>query len=139
MHFKEERPWGYFEILYEGEGYKVKKLVIEPGQRTSLQKHLRRSEHWAVVKGEITVEMIITWEDEETSTLEETTGNIHFFVEQEEPHRISNRTLEDLVIIETQIGDCDENDIIRIEDNYGRIGEGNKIQEKETKMEKMED
>ena len=36
MHFKEERPWGYFEILYEGEGYKVKKLVIEPGQRTSL-------------------------------------------------------------------------------------------------------
>ncbi len=114
MHFKKERPWGYFEVLYEGENYKVKKLVIKPGQRTSLQKHLKRSEYLVVVNKYY-----------KKTKIDEINKGDFFIIKKEQRHRLSNETNEDLIIIETQVGDCDENDIIRIEDDYGRIGEGN--------------
>ena len=110
----EERPWGSFTILDEGENYKVKRLEVLPGKRLSYQRHSRRSEHWFVVRGTAKV----TLNDAEilVKTGEALDIPVGF------AHRIENGPGdENLIIIETQTGDYfGEDDIERMDDDFGR-------------------
>ena len=110
------RPWGTFEPLARGSNYQVKRIVVNPEQSISLQKHRFRSEHWTVVKGTGTV----TLENKcfELSTNEST------YIAAGTKHRLSNKTKDLLEVIEVQTGQyLGEDDIIRYEDSYGRAGE----------------
>ncbi|MDR2456574.1 MAG: mannose-1-phosphate guanylyltransferase/mannose-6-phosphate isomerase [Deltaproteobacteria bacterium] len=107
------KPWGSFTLLGEGPRFKIKRLVIKPGGSLSLQMHRHRSEHWVVVSG----------------SAEVVCGDEVFFVDTNEStyikaghfHRVSNKGLIDLIIIEVQSGDyLEEDDIIRSDDAYGR-------------------
>lgn len=112
-HPYSERPWGRFEVLDEGEQYKVKRIYVLPGGILSLQKHEHRSEHWTVVQGIATITI-----GERTSDLYE---NQHVYVPLGSVHRISNQQSDPLTLIEVQTGSILlEEDIIRLEDNYGR-------------------
>ena len=110
-----DKPWGYYETLYIEETYLVKKIVVYPMQRISLQSHKYRVEHWAIVegKGELRLETDIH------SVVYNDTVTVPIGVK----HRIENTDEEaDLVFIETQIGyTVSEDDIIRYEDDYGRL------------------
>lgn len=108
------RPWGTYVILDEGIGYKVKRIVVEPGQRLSLQLHKHRSEHWVFVKGEATV---VCDED-----VKKVGANDRIFVPAGVKHRVVNNGTVPVEFIEVQHGDyLEEDDIIRFEDVYGRI------------------
>jgi mannose-1-phosphate guanylyltransferase/mannose-6-phosphate isomerase len=112
-HRTVQRPWGSFHVLENGDGYKVKRLVVNPGEMLSLQTHRHRSEHWVVVRGTARV----TIGDAERTL---TTGATAF-VPQSAAHRIANPGEEPLEIIEVQRGDyLGEDDIVRHEDVYGR-------------------
>jgi mannose-6-phosphate isomerase len=108
-----ERPWGSWHVLDEGVGFKVKRMHVLPGRRMSYQTHAHRSEHWIVVAG--TATCII--EDEPVvvplgQTMEVPLGA---------KHRICNEHDEELVLIEVQRGHyLGEDDIVRLEDDYGR-------------------
>jgi len=107
------KPWGSHETLLEADNFKVKRLIIKPKARISLQYHNFRSEHWVIVKGEAKV----TIGDDEIFGK----PNMHFFIPKGVKHRIENVGKEDLVIIEVQFGEkVDENDIVRLQDDYGR-------------------
>ncbi len=107
------RPWGSYTVLKEDEGYKVKKVLVNPGQSLSLQRHRHRSEHWVVVKGEALVTV-----GEERMVLG---PNQSAYVPKGALHRLENATDEILEIIEVQVGDyVGEDDIERFEDRYGR-------------------
>jgi mannose-6-phosphate isomerase len=108
----DERPWGAWELLGEGPNYKIKRLVIRPGHRLSLQYHHRRSEHWVVVQGEALVQR-----GDETLHLK---PDESCYIPVRVAHRIANPGPEPLIIIEVQFGHCREDDIVRIEDDYGR-------------------
>lgn len=107
---KEIRPWGWFETIDSGPLHKVKKLFIREGSRISLQSHEKRSEHWVISKGLGEVEL-----DGKTILVRE--GD-YIFVPLKSIHRIT--AFEDVEIIEVQFGTCDEEDIKRYEDDYGR-------------------
>lgn len=110
----EERPWGRWLILEEGPGYKVKRIEVEAGQRLSLQYHHRRSEHWVVVQGQATVRV-------GDQTLFLCPGE-STFVPQTAIHRIENRGAGRLTVIEIQTGEyLGEDDIVRLQDDYGRV------------------
>jgi mannose-6-phosphate isomerase len=110
----ETRPWGSFSTLEEGPGYKVKRLVVQPGQRLSLQKHRRRAEHWIVVSGAAT---IVRGDHSLTLGRKECT-----VIPQQTWHRIENHGRQPVVIIEVQHGRyLGEDDIVRKQDDYGRI------------------
>lgn len=114
FHHKVWRPWGWFDVLEEGSGFKIKRINVKPGASLSLQKHAHRSEHWVVVKGiaEVT-------NGEETSLYH---VNQSTFIPLGNIHRLANPGDEDLEIIEVQIGVyLGEDDIVRIEDSYGRV------------------
>ncbi len=107
------RPWGSYTNLIESYGYKVKKIVVFPGQSLSLQKHMQRSEHWTVVCG--TAEVV---NGEQTITLKHDEST---YIEKETVHRLTNIGEDDLELIEVQCGDyLGEDDIIRVDDIYGR-------------------
>jgi mannose-1-phosphate guanylyltransferase / mannose-6-phosphate isomerase len=107
------RPWGKFTILEEGNRYKIKRIVVDPGQRLSLQMHYHRSEHWVVVKGTAKV----TIGDNETLVHE----NESVFVPKSQVHRLENPGKISLELIEVQVGEfVGEDDIIRFDDIYGR-------------------
>jgi mannose-6-phosphate isomerase-like protein (cupin superfamily) len=109
----ENRPWGSWHVLDEGDGFKVKRIVVNPSSRLSLQKHQFRAEHWVVVAGTATCTV-----GGETVTLHP--GDT-VDVEIGEQHRIANLGDETLVIIEVQRGSyTGEDDIVRLEDDYGR-------------------
>lgn len=108
---REERPWGWFETIQEGEKYKVKKLFIKKGCRISLQSHEQRDEHWVIVSGFGTVKI------EDTERFIGTGG--HIFVPKKHKHRIT--ATKDIELIEVQMGVCDEKDITRFEDDYNRV------------------
>ena len=108
---REERPWGWFETIFESEKYKVKRLFIKKGCRISLQSHDQRDEHWVVVNGFGNIEL------DETERFIGTNG--HIFIPKKHKHRIT--ATKDLELIEVQFGVCDEKDIKRYEDDYGRI------------------
>ena len=112
-HSFEYRPWGYFENLYEDHFCKVKRIVVNPNQRLSLQYHLHRSEHWLVTKGVASVFL-----DEKIKTLK--TG-MSIDIPKKSKHYIHNKTKTPLIIIETQLGTYfGEDDIIRLDDPYDR-------------------
>jgi len=111
----DERPWGNYQVLDEGEGFKVKRITVLPGKRLSLQKHARRDEHWVVVRGRA----LATRNGE----LVEVGLREAFDVPAGATHRVENPGDEPLVFIEVQYGDyLGEDDIVRLEDDYGRIG-----------------
>ena len=110
----EERPWGYFETLVDLLHTKVKRLVVNPGQRLSLQSHKLREEHWVIVRGPARV----TLDDE---TRDYNYGE-YIYVGRGVKHRLAATGNNAVEIIETQVGDdFPEEDIIRYEDDYNRI------------------
>jgi mannose-1-phosphate guanylyltransferase/mannose-6-phosphate isomerase len=110
---KVNRPWGWFETLKEGDSFKVKRIQINPGKSISLQRHQQRSEHWVVVQGQA----IVQQENKEY----ELNMNESTYIHKNQVHRLSNKTNEILQIIEVQSGEyLGEDDIERLEDNYGR-------------------
>lgn len=112
----ETRPWGCWTVLEEGEGYKVKRIEISPGHRLSLQLHKHRSEHWIVVAG---TAMVTIGDRTSVVLTQEST-----FVPVGTLHRIENRGPHPLTIIEIQNGAyLGEDDIVRLQDDYGR-GDG---------------
>jgi len=111
---KGQRPWGYYEVLIEEALYKVKKVVVYPGMRLSLQRHKKRSEHWHIVKGEALITI-----DKKSITLSKKQS---IDIPKETIHRIENVGKEDLLFIEVQSGTyLGEDDIERFEDDFGRI------------------
>jgi mannose-6-phosphate isomerase-like protein (cupin superfamily) len=110
---RDERPWGSWEIIAAGPGYAVKRIVVNPGKRLSLQRHAFRAEHWVMVAGTARV-------TRGTEMLPVAFGQ-HVAIGLGDIHRIENAGTEDVVFIEVQHGEhLDENDIERIEDDYGR-------------------
>lgn len=113
-HFCDYRPWGLFEVLYDGGNYKVKRLVVNPNSSLSLQSHKHRSEHWVVTQGIATVTI-------ENETVELPEGK-STFIGVTQKHRLANHTSTPVVIIEVQAGEyLGEDDIIRYADDYSRI------------------
>jgi cytidyltransferase-like protein len=109
----EERPWGKFEVILEDKNFLVKKLTVNPYQKLSLQYHNNRSEHWVVTKG--TGKIKISNKDFLAKV------GSQYFVDKKEIHNIENNNNEPLVLIEIQIGEIiSEEDIVRLDDNYGR-------------------
>ncbi len=107
------RPWGRYTVLGEGPGYKLKKIVVTPGQRLSLQLHHHRSEHWIVINGTAKV----TIGDREQTIL----ANESVFVPIATKHRLENPGDTPLEMIEVQNGKyLGEDDIVRFDDIYGR-------------------
>ena len=108
-----ERPWGSWHVLDVGQGYKVKRIHVAPGQRLSYQLHAHRSEHWVVLYGVATCVI-----DDEVKVI----GPGHSIdVALGARHRLVNNGSEDLVIIEVQRGGyTGEDDIVRLDDDYGR-------------------
>ena len=113
---REERPWGSFTILDEGENYKVKRIEVLAGKRLSYQKHSRRSEHWMVVDGTAKV----TLDDHETIVAAGGTIDVPIGA----AHRIESIGTGILVFIEIQRGSyLGEDDIQRLQDDFGRLTE----------------
>jgi mannose-6-phosphate isomerase-like protein (cupin superfamily) len=113
MNYIEHRPWGSFENLLDCGYCKVKRIIVKPGQRLSYQFHHERNEVWVIVWGEAT----ITLDDEEKIYTETQIVEIPVGTK----HRVQNNGTEDLIFIETQTGTYfGEDDIVRIEDDYGR-------------------
>jgi mannose-1-phosphate guanylyltransferase/mannose-1-phosphate guanylyltransferase/mannose-6-phosphate isomerase len=113
IHRKVYRPWGYYDSIDNGERFQVKRIVVTPGQKLSLQKHHHRAEHWIVVSGTA----LVTRGDEEILLAENQSTYIPLGVK----HRLENPGTIPLEIIEIQSGSyLGEDDIVRYEDNYGR-------------------
>ena len=109
----EKRPWGNYTVIDQGERYKVKSIVVNPGERLSLQKHFHRAEHWVVVTGTAAVEV-----DGSRTLIHE---NQSTYIPMGSKHRLSNPGRIPLRIVEVQSGAyLEEDDIERYEDNYGR-------------------
>jgi mannose-6-phosphate isomerase-like protein (cupin superfamily) len=107
------RPWGHYENLLERDDHKIKELIVNPGERLSLQKHQRRAEHWTVVSGEA----LVTVGDQQIPLKPGQSVD----VPKGAVHRIMNPGDIPLVLVEVQMGDYfGEDDIIRMEDDYGR-------------------
>ncbi|MFL6230531.1 MAG: phosphomannose isomerase type II C-terminal cupin domain [Pyrinomonadaceae bacterium] len=111
----DERPWGTFTVLDEGENFKVKRIEVLPGKRLSYQKHAQRAEHWVVVAGEARV----TLDGEEITVRAGEAIDIAVGA----AHRVENPGAEKMVFIEVQRGGyLGEDDITRLSDDYGRAG-----------------
>jgi mannose-6-phosphate isomerase len=110
----DQRPWGSFTILDEGDDYKVKRIEVLPGKRLSYQRHTRRSEHWFIVRGTAKVTL------NGVETLVNTFETVDIAVG--DAHRVENPSENELLVfIETQTGDYfGEDDIVRLEDDFGR-------------------
>ena len=107
------RPWGTWEVLDAEDNFCVKRICVTPGNILSLQLHHFRSEHWIIVKGEA----VVTLGDDKIVRK----ANESVYIPAETKHRIQNDTTEDMEFIEIQTGEnLDENDIVRLEDKYGR-------------------
>ncbi len=114
IHLTAHRPWGTYTILEDTPGYKIKRIVVKPGKRLSLQKHFHRSEHWIVVSGTATVTV-----GDEVKTVR---PNESTYIKMGEIHRLENEGKIDVVLIEAQVGEyTGEDDIVRIEDDFKRV------------------
>ncbi len=113
VHKRAYRPWGFYESLIQGERFQVKRIVVRPGQKLSLQKHFHRAEHWVVVTGSA----LVTRGEEELLVHE----NESVYLPLGIIHRLENPGKIPLTLIEVQSGPyLGEDDIVRIEDTYGR-------------------
>ena len=108
-----KKPWGHYEVVDLQEGFQIKKIVVKPEAKLSLQSHQHRSEHWIVAYGIATVEI-----GEEIFNLKSGESK---FIPKKCKHRLENNGNKDLMIIEIQLGEyLGEDDIIRYEDIYNR-------------------
>ena len=113
FHQTVHRPWGNYTVLGEGPGYKLKRIVVKPGASLSLQYHHHRAEHWVVIDGSA---QVLNGEQEINLKSNQST-----FIPAGTPHRLSNPGKIPIVMIEVQTGSyVGEDDIIRLEDRYGR-------------------
>jgi mannose-6-phosphate isomerase-like protein (cupin superfamily) len=113
------RPWGTYAVLSKGERHKIKRIVVSPGGRLSLQYHLHRSEHWVVVQG--TARTVICGHGEREAAEKFVHEGESVFVPKGCLHRLDNPGKIPLEIIEVQIGEyVGEDDISRVEDDYRR-------------------
>ena len=113
IHLTTHRPWGTYTILEDRDGYKIKKIMVKPNKKLSLQKHYHRNEHWIVVSGTATVTV------GEKSYL--VRPNESTYIKMGEVHRLENRGKIPVILIEAQVGEyTKEDDIVRIEDDFGR-------------------
>jgi mannose-6-phosphate isomerase len=109
----DERPWGYYDVVDEGAGFRTKRICVKPGHRLSYQRHTKRSEHWFVVSGK----GVVTLEGEEHpvgpgDALDITAGAAH---------RAANPGGSDFIFVEVQTGSYfGEDDIVRLDDDYDR-------------------
>jgi mannose-1-phosphate guanylyltransferase len=113
IHLTAHRPWGTYTVLEDTPGYKIKRIMVKPGKRLSLQKHFHRSEHWIVVSGTATVtvgdQTLIVRPNEST------------YIKMGEVHRLANDGKIPVILIEAQVGEyTGEDDIVRIEDDFKR-------------------
>jgi mannose-6-phosphate isomerase len=109
----EERPWGSWHVIDVADGYKIKRIHVNPGARLSLQSHEHRSEHWVVIRGEATCEINGT----ESVVRHDESIDVPLGAR----HRLGNQGTDELVIVEVQLGSyTGEDDISRYEDDYGR-------------------
>lgn len=113
LHRTVHRPWGTYTVLEEGDRFKIKRIVVKPGQRLSLQSHHHRSEHWVVVSG---TAKIVNGDNELILITNQST-----YIPCGNKHRLENPGILPLVLIEVQSGEyLGEDDIVRYEDIYGR-------------------
>ena len=109
----EERPWGRFYVLHDETSYKLKRIEVDAGQRLSYQYHYKRSEAWTIVEGTGTITL--------DGDVNEYAAGETIIISQGVKHRIENKGSEKAVFIEVQTGTYfGEDDIIRVEDDYGR-------------------
>jgi mannose-6-phosphate isomerase len=109
----EQRPWGSWHVIDVADGYKIKRIHVRPGCRLSYQTHEHRSEHWVVVSGTATCTI-----DDEKHRVE---PGESVDVPVGARHRLANEDTEELVVVEVQRGEyTGEDDIVRLEDDYGR-------------------
>lgn len=114
IHRTAHRPWGTYTVLEDTSGYKIKRIVVQPGKRLSLQKHFHRNEHWIILSGTATVTV-----GEKISLVH---PNESTYIKAGELHRLENADKIPLVIIEVQVGEyTGEDDIVRISDEYDRV------------------
>jgi mannose-1-phosphate guanylyltransferase len=114
IHLTAHRPWGTYTILEDTPGYKIKRIVVQPGKRLSLQKHFHRSEHWIVVSGTATVTV-----GDQTQIVR---PNESTYIKMGEIHRLTNDGKIPVVLIEAQVGEyTGEDDIVRISDECNRV------------------
>jgi mannose-1-phosphate guanylyltransferase len=112
-HTRVYRPWGHYQNLEGGEGFLVKRITVNPGAKLSLQYHHQRAEHWVVVSGTARVT--------NGDKIFDLGPNQSTYIPEEAPHRLENPGTEPLHLIEVQSGDyIGEDDIVRLEDTYGR-------------------
>jgi len=114
LHRKVHRPWGWYDSVDMGDRFQVKRIGVKPGASLSLQKHHHRAEHWIVVAGtaEVTrgTEIFLLSENQST------------YIPIGEVHRLKNPGKVYLEMIEVQSGGyLGEDDIVRLEDTYGRV------------------
>ncbi len=108
-----DRPWGSWEVLDTGHGFKVKRITVQPHSRLSLQTHAHRAEHWLVVAGVATCTV--------GGRVLRAEAGAHVFVPRGSSHRMANDQSEPLIIVEVQLGSyTGEDDIVRLHDDYGR-------------------
>ena len=111
---EDHRPWGYFQVLADEPDHKVKRIIVYPGKRLSLQKHRLREEHWYILSGRA----LATRDQEQIPLIKGGAVDIP----QESVHRIENIGSDNVIFIEVQSGAYfGEDDIERIEDDFGRI------------------
>jgi mannose-6-phosphate isomerase len=110
----DERPWGRYVVLSDAEDHKVKRITVQSGKRLSYQRHLHRTEHWFVVSGL----GIVTLDGSDRGVAAGSSVDVPAGA----AHRIANNGTEPLIVIEVQTGDdFGEDDIERLDDDYGRV------------------
>ena len=110
----EKRPWGNYHIIARNLGYQIKEIKVSVNSKLSLQKHNYRAEFWQIIKGKCKVTV--------GNKKQELNDNDHIYIPNDTFHRIENIGNDELIFIEIQLGeDIKEDDIIRIEDDYGRV------------------
>ena len=111
----DERPWGSYSVLDDQPTFKVKRIEVLPGKRLSYQRHARRSEHWFIVTGTAQVTL--------DGVAREVSAGDAVDIPVGTDHRIENPSDAPMVFVEVQHGDYfGEDDIVRLEDDYGRTG-----------------
>lgn len=109
-----KRPWGYYEVLHDEPGFKTKFITIDPQQKISYQYHNKREEHWVVLSGQGIV--TINARDQIVRP------GAYIYVPQGAEHRMYNPHDEPLIFFELQLGESfEEEDIVRLDDQYGRV------------------
>jgi len=109
-----QRPWGTYKTIEQSNNYQVKHIVVYPGKRLSLQYHKHRNEHWTIVNGKGTAQL-------NDKSIKMDVGSF-IVIPKLAKHRMSNETEENLEFIEIQVGSyLGEDDIVRVEDDFGRI------------------